>query len=80
MFYSAETLVVIFECIPRQKIRKPSTPGHCIDVRASFIVTAVINVISDFSILLLPLKSIWGLHMQRKRKIALSAVFATGSL
>ncbi len=80
LFYIAATLVEIFTCMPRKKIWEPSTPGRCVNNGIVVIITAAINVISDFSILVLPLSSIWGLQMPRKRKIALSAVFATGLL
>ena len=79
-FYSALTFVVIFEYIPREKIWKPLKTGHCVDINSSFIISAAVNVISDFSISLLPLKSICNLQMEKKQKIALSAVFAMGLL
>ena len=80
LFYIADTLVEIFTCIPRKKIWEPATPGRCVNISILVITTGAINVISDFSILVLPLSSIWGLQMPRKRKIALSAVFGTGLL
>ena len=80
LFYTATALVEIFTCMPRKKIWEPSTPGRCVNIGILVITTGAINVISDFSILMLPLSSIWGLQMPRKRKIALSAVFATGLL
>lgn len=80
MFYGVLTFVVIFECIPREKIWKPLTTGHCVDINSSFIISAAVNVISDFSIFLLPLMRMWNLQMAKKQKIALSAVFATGLL
>ena len=80
LFYIAATLVLIFICMPRKKIWEPSTPGRCVNIGIVVITTGAINVISDFSILVLPLSSIWGLQMPRKRKIVLSAVFATGLL
>ena len=80
LFYIAVTLVGIFTCTPRKKIWESSTPGRCVNTNVLEITTGTINVISDFSILMLPLNSIWRLQMPRKRKIALSAVFATGLL
>ena len=80
LFYIASTLAEIFGCIPRKKIWEPTTPGRCVNTNVVVIATGAINIISDFSILVLPLSSIWGLQMPRRRKIALSAVFATGLL
>ena len=80
LFYIASTLAEIFTCIPRKKIWEPTTSGRCVNINIVVLATGAINIISDFSILVLPLSSIWGLQMPRKRKIALSAVFATGLL
>ena len=80
LFYSAMPIVEIFQCIPREKIWKPRSRGHCIDISASHIGSGAVNVISDFSIFLLPLKSIWDLQIDIKPKITLSAVFTTGLL
>ena len=37
-------------------------------------------MVSDFTILLLPIVEVWRLHMSTQRKIGVSAVFATGLL
>ncbi|KAL2042178.1 hypothetical protein N7G274_005366 [Stereocaulon virgatum] len=73
-------IVAGFQCMPREKIRKPRIRGHCIDVNATHIGSGAVNVISDFSIFQLPLKSIWDLQMDIKPKITLPAMFATGFL
>ena len=78
--HSACILVAIFQCTPIRKSWKPATPGQCIDIRRLLISTAVINVFSDFSILLLPLYSIWRLQMPVKRKFGVSAVFSLGGI
>ena len=73
-------LFEIFECTPREKIWNPSLPGTCINIQLSFVITAVINIVSDVTILLLPLAWIWQLQMPVTRKLGVSAVFATGLL
>ena len=80
LFYLADMLVEIFQCVPRSKIWDPTIPGHCVNVNIVFITTAVVNVISDWSILLLPLGCVWELQMSTRRKLIISAVFATGLL
>ena len=80
LFYLADTLVEIFQCVPRDKIWDPTLPGRCVNVDIAFTTTAVVNVISDFSILLLPLGRVWQLQMSTRRKLIVSAVFATGLL
>ncbi|KAL9100970.1 MAG: hypothetical protein Q9163_003712 [Psora crenata] len=79
-FYLAIFIVTACQCIPRRKIWEPFSPGHCVRADVLLTVTAVVNVVSDFSILLLPIGCIWRLQMPWKKKIGISAVFATGSI
>ena len=47
---------------------------------AALVAGAVINVISDFAILVLPIGKIWQLHMSPRRKLGVCAVFSAGVL
>ena len=80
MFYVAIFFVVIFECTPRERIWNPMRPGTCVKINAVFISTGVWNVLSDVSILILPIRAIWLLQMATRTKWQISAVFATGLL
>ena len=80
VLYSSVCVVEICQCIPRSKIWEPNTPGHCINNYVAFIITACFNVVSDFSILLLPIGCIWNLQMTTRRKIELSSIFTLGLL
>ncbi|CAF9908703.1 MAG: hypothetical protein ALECFALPRED_004904 [Alectoria fallacina] len=78
VFYIIETFLEIFACTPREKIWNPLTPGHCIGIENNYIAVGAWNVLSDFSILILPMVAIWNLQMANTRKIGVAAVFATG--
>jgi hypothetical protein len=80
LLYIAIMLVQIMTCLPREKIWDPLIPGRCVDLAAVFISGAVINVVSDFTILILPLANVWSLQIQRKRRIGLTAIFLVGLL
>lgn len=81
LFYLVDTIFEIVMCIPREKIWNPlMTSGYCFDSNAAYMATGVFNVISDFSILILPMLPIWRLQMPLKRKIMMIGVFATGIL
>ena len=80
LFYTAITLVKIFECTPRRKIWEKSTPGRCINIAALLYVTGTVNVCSDIAILILPLNVIWHLHLPMKRRVGVSAAFAAALL
>lgn len=54
--------------------------AHHIDLSAYLIGTAVPNVVMDFAILFLPMGIVWQLQISKRRKTALSAVFAVGTL
>lgn len=80
VFYLADTIVEIFECTPRRKIWLPKTSGKCVNISSLILITAIINVISDFSILLLPMASIWRLQLEINQKLGITAIFAAGLL
>lgn len=79
-FYLATTLVEIFECTPRTKIWTPEASGKCININGFIISAAIINIVSDFSILMLLVVFLWLLQIGTKRRWELSAVFITGLL
>ena len=80
LFYISILLILIFECHPIDKLWKPSNNGYCINRNTVLIASGGVNVFSDLLNLLLPLWAIWHLQMAPKRKLGISAIFATGSL
>lgn len=80
LFYLAVMLVQIMSCLPRKKIWDPLVPGTCVDLADVLISGAVINVVSDFSMLILPIAKVWQLQITTARKWGISAVFGTGLL
>lgn len=80
LFYVAVTIAQVLACRPREKIWHPYLPGTCLDLAKILIVGAVVNLLSDLSILALPLFKIWQLKLSRFKKAGVSAVFAFGVL
>ncbi|RAL08992.1 uncharacterized protein BO97DRAFT_191732 [Aspergillus homomorphus CBS 101889] len=78
LFYLADTIVKICECKPRSKIWDKDIPGQCININIPILVTSIVNVVSDFLMLLLPIVCVWRLQMTWWKKMGLSAVFAAG--
>jgi len=78
LFYTAHTLVEIFECNPREKIWDHTVAGTCVNVDVLILVTAVLNVISDFSLLLLPIVAVWRLQLRKSQKWGITAIFGAG--
>ena len=79
LFYFVDTFFEIFMCNPREKIWNPlMEEGHCFNASALYMATGIFNVVSDFSILVLPMVPIWSLQIPYKKKIMISALFAVG--
>ena len=56
LFYLVDTIFEIIMCSPREKIwNLLMTTGHCFDSNAAYMFTGLVNVVSDFSILILPM-------------------------
>ncbi|KAH8589763.1 hypothetical protein B0O99DRAFT_472010, partial [Bisporella sp. PMI_857] len=72
-------MVSIFQCTPISKAWNPTIPGHCINLKGSFIGNAVPNILTDIAILALPMPHVWSLHTTLIQKCQLSALFLLGS-
>ncbi|KAJ8065225.1 hypothetical protein OCU04_005930 [Sclerotinia nivalis] len=79
-FYFSIFVAFILACVPRAKITDPSLPGTCISINGSILATSVFNIVSDLSILILPLVVVWSLRIPLKRKLTVGAGFGTGVL
>ncbi|KAL8803404.1 MAG: hypothetical protein Q9182_003202 [Xanthomendoza sp. 2 TL-2023] len=80
IFYLSKFIGLLAICVPRRKLWQPWTEGHCGDPNTWFIASGLFNVISDFAILVLPLRCIWKLQIPTRKKIMIALVFATGFL
>lgn len=80
LFYLTFMISFICACIPREKIWNPSLPGRCIDNSASLLASSAINMVSDITILFLPLTTLWKLQLPLKSKFGVFAIFSIGIL
>ncbi|RDW56860.1 hypothetical protein BP5796_12927 [Coleophoma crateriformis] len=72
-------MVSVFQCTPIAKTWNPTLPGHCINLKGSFIGNAIPNILTDAAILALPMPQVWHLHTSVLQKCQLSFVFLLGS-
>ena len=82
-FYLAACFVAIFIYSPRKALWNPYIYLHeakYLDTNVLKVVSAVVNLVSDIVILVIPISMVWTLQMQRKTKIRTIAIFATGVL
>ena len=54
--------------------------GTCIDIPTHVLAVSIINMITDFVILILPIPTIWLLHLPTRQKLAVMMVFSIGFL
>lgn len=76
----ASIIITIFQCTPVDRAWDKSIHGTCISLTAFWFAGAVLNVIGDFLILLLPMPMIRTLHMPVRQKWGVGMMFALGAL
>ena len=79
-FYTAITLVKIFQCSPSEKAYDISVPGHCISIPNLLIVSGLFNTISDAWVLFVPIKACWKLKLSWQKKVGVCAIFTIGAV
>lgn len=72
---------ILLVCRPIQYYWDKLIPGgHCETFGHGFTITAVINLLLDISVIVLPAPIVWKLQMARRRKVAVSLVFSLGAM
>ena len=82
IYYTIYVFLAIFYCNPvrrgwSQRVYPP-IKGSCLDLHAAYIAGAVINTVSDLSIVILPQPVIWRLQLSSKKKLGLCLIFLIG--
>ncbi|KAL8995930.1 MAG: hypothetical protein Q9169_004431 [Polycauliona sp. 2 TL-2023] len=68
-----------FQCTPVAYLWDLTIPGgHCMNFSAFARFTNIANMTTDILILVMPMPIVWSLHLDRQRKIAVSALFLLG--
>ncbi|KAH9884555.1 hypothetical protein F4778DRAFT_787663 [Xylariomycetidae sp. FL2044] len=67
------------QCSPVAKFFDHTVAGQCIDQHTFYLASAIINVLGDVAVLLLPLPVVWRLHTSRSKKWSLSFLFLLGA-
>jgi hypothetical protein len=71
---------ILLQCIPLSMLWDPNQPGSCFHLIDFYYANAALNIATDVTILLIPVKILWGLHMPVRQRISLCALFSLGSL
>jgi hypothetical protein len=67
-------------CIPVAKFWDDTVDGYCINMEALWFSNAIVHIVTDITILAMPMPTLNSLQLPRKQKLALMAVFALGGL
>lgn len=70
----------IFQCVPVHARWTPGTPATCIHYVGMIIACGVINIVTDFIMLGLPIPALWSLQVSSHRKWALTFMFLIGGM
>ncbi|KAH7040010.1 uncharacterized protein B0I36DRAFT_379081 [Microdochium trichocladiopsis] len=68
----------IFICRPFALYWDPTLPGECGNLLAFWIFTGTLNIVTDLTILVLPMPYLYGLEIALYRKLVLIATFGIG--
>lgn len=80
LFYVSTSIVKFAQCSPRPKIWNPQLPGTCININDLLNTSGMFNFVTDVLILLIPVKAVWKLHMKKKKKLQIVAIFTVGAM
>jgi hypothetical protein len=76
----AQLFSVVFICWPVAGFWDKTIQATCQNQHLGVYVNAAGNLVTDIAIILLPLPSLWRLHLPRSQKWALFAIFGIGTM
>ncbi|KAG2412874.1 hypothetical protein HFD88_010431 [Aspergillus terreus] len=79
-YYIPAVIVKIRICSPISKFWATDTPGTCLGQSSIIMADAVVSVVSDMIVLILPLPLTLGLQLPTKKKMRVMAILGAGGL
>ncbi|CAH0050574.1 unnamed protein product, partial [Clonostachys solani] len=73
-------LLLNLQCVPHRAIWEFYLPSKCFELSKIMLTSATIQLLIDLSMVLLPQKTIWGLHINWQKKLGVSVIFGVGLL
>lgn len=70
----------VLTCVPISKYWNPPIDGYCNREDLQYIITSSITVITDVLVMIIPVKLVVGLQMNKKTKLGLVLVLCVGIL
>ncbi|KIM96649.1 hypothetical protein OIDMADRAFT_63107, partial [Oidiodendron maius Zn] len=75
----AGAFAFLYLCNPIRKYWDFTVPGTCVNIGQAFLAGAALNVVTDVTILLLPIWLLWPLELPMRRKVGVALILMTGS-
>ncbi|KAL8931551.1 MAG: hypothetical protein Q9216_007162, partial [Gyalolechia sp. 2 TL-2023] len=76
----ALSLAILFACDPVAKFWDPFLEGTCIETTKLYLANAILNVLFDFVVLLVPVPMLRKLQVSTRQKLVIGALFSLGSV
>lgn len=73
-------ILLNMQCVPHTAIWEFYLPSKCYDLNKVMLTSACVQVFTDWSMVMLPQRIIWGLQMDWKKKVGVSIIFGAGLL
>ncbi|KAL2123697.1 hypothetical protein VTJ04DRAFT_62 [Mycothermus thermophilus] len=71
-------LTLILACQPVHKSWEPTVPGKCLAPGPSFTAYAIVTIVSDIAVTIIPIPALLKLQVSRSRKVGLIFIFLLG--
>lgn len=72
--------LIVFQCIPLAMIWNKSVKGRCLNITAIGYTAAIIGIMEDIVLLIMPIPILLQLQLGLKKKLGLVFMFSLGSL
>ncbi|KAL4812542.1 hypothetical protein BDW67DRAFT_169910 [Aspergillus spinulosporus] len=80
LYYIPAVIIKIRICMPISKFWNDEQPGSCLDKNAIIMADAVVSVVSDLIVLIMPLPLTMRLQMSKKKKLRVIGILGAGGL
>ena len=71
---------LFFQCRPVAKVWNPLLEGHCVNAKDLYLWNTILNVITDFLVILVPIPMLRTLQVGTRQKWVIGLLFGIGSL
>jgi hypothetical protein len=70
----------IFQCVPVRGAWNSTVPATCIDTSMFWMAYAITNILTDGIVIVLPMREVFKLNLNKRQKAMLCGVFLLGGL